>query len=317
MTLKVKASVTHLADFAPLHNPAALEASDLIETKLASVPQVAIFDTAFHAHLPLPAATCPGPYEWLDRGIHRSGFHGVYHQYCTGRAAQILGRGLNSLQLIVCHLENGCSLAAIDGGRSVETIMGFTPLEGLMMGTRSGPIDPGILTYLMCRDGIGANELDEMRNNRSGLLGMFGVSGNVRAILAAMNAGNPRAKLALDIYVHRLISYIGAMAAVLGGLDALVFTVGVGENCAELRAAACEKLGFLGLKLDPKKNSLLSSDRDIAMPESRVRLLVIRTQEEWVIARACWKIIRSGKGLGLHWRLPQTAWRCGAACGRA
>lgn len=289
VTPAVKAGIARLSDFAPLHNPAALEVMDLIETKLASLPQVAVFDTAFHAQLPLPAAVYAGCYKWLDQGIRRYGFHGINHQYCAGRAAQTLGKDLNSLRLIVCHLGNGCSLAAIERGRSVETTMGFTPLEGLVMGTRSGSVDPGILTYLMRRDHLNADDLDRMLNKKSGLLGISGVSGDMREILAAMGTGNPRAKLAFDIYIHRLVYYIGAMAAILGGLDALVFTAGAGENSAEVRAGACEKLGFLGVDLDPKRNSLPSpdADRDIATSESRARVLIIRAQEEWAIARAC------------------------------
>ena len=297
VTPAVKAGIARLTDFAPLHNPAALEAMELIEAKLDSVPQVAVFDTAFHAQMPLPAAIYPGPYEWLDQGIRRYGFHGINHQYCAERTSQILGRDLNSMRLIVCHLGNGCSLAAIERGRSVETTMGFTPLEGLMMGTRSGSIDPAILTYLMRRDGLTGDDLDEILNKKSGLLGVSGVSADMREILAAMNTGNPRAKLAFDIYIHRLVYYIGAMAAVLGGLDVLVFTAGVGENSFEVRAAVCEKLGFLSLTLDLKKNSQPSSnnDRDIATSESRARILIIQAQEEWAIARECCKLISSVK----------------------
>lgn len=293
VTPAVKAGIARLSDFAPLHNPAAVEMMDLIQAKLASVPQVAVFDTAFHAQLPLPAATYPGPYDWIDQGIRRYGFHGINHQYCAERAARILGKDLISLRLIVCHLGNGCSLAAIERGHSVETTMGFTPVEGLMMGTRSGSVDAGILTYLMRRDSVRADDIDQMLNKESGLLGISGVSGDMRQVLAARSARNPRAMLAFDIYVHRLIYYIGATAAILGGLDVLVFTAGVGENSAEVRAGACEKVGFLGVKIDPEKNSLLSSDqdRDIALPESQARILIIRAQEDWAIARACLRIV--------------------------
>lgn len=285
-----------MAEFAPLHNPAAIEAMDLVEARLAPVPQVAVFDTAFHAQLPLPAAVYAGPYEWLGQGIRRYGFHGINHEYCAGCTAQILGADLDSLRLIVCHLGNGCSLAAIERGRSIETTMGLTPLEGLVMGTRSGSLDPGILTYLMRRDGVGAGELDEVLNKKSGIRGISGLSGDMREIAAAMGAGNSRAKLAFDIYVHRLVYYIGAMVAILGGLDGLVFTAGVGENSAEVRAGVCEKLGFLGVNLDPEKNALPSQDqdRDIATTESRVRILIIRAQEEWAIARACLRLMSVG-----------------------
>lgn len=292
ITPEVKAGIARLSEFAPLHNPIAVEMMDLIESKLASVPQIAVFDTAFHAQLPAPAAVYPGPYNWIDQGIRRYGFHGINHQYCAERAVQMLGKDQNSLRLIVCHLGNGCSLAAIDCGHSVETTMGFTPVEGLMMGTRSGSVDAGILTYLMRRSGLTADGIDQMLNKESGLFGISGVSGDMREVLAARNARNPRATLAFDVYVHRLVYYIGAMAAVLGGLDALVFTAGVGENSSEVRAGACEKLGFLGVRINQNKNSLTSSeqDRDIASTESPVRVLIIRAQEDWAIARACLRL---------------------------
>jgi acetate kinase len=200
---------------------------------------------------------------------------------------------LNSLKVVSCHLGNGCSLAAIRGGQSIDTTMGFTPLEGLMMGTRSGSVDPGILTYLMRQKGISGQQLDEILNKQSGLLGVSGISGDLREILAAIKKGNARAKLALDIYVHRLQSGIGAMVAVLGGLDALIFTAGVGENSPEVRAATCENFGYLGLKLDPEKNLQSFSDKDIAASDSSVRALVIHAQEDWAIAQECWKLKRT------------------------
>jgi acetate kinase len=205
----------------------------------------------------------------------------------------VLERELNSLKVVSCHLGNGCSLAAIRGGQSIDTTMGFTPLEGLMMGTRSGSVDPGILTYLMRQKGISGQQLDEILNKQSGLLGVSGISGDLREILAAIKKGNARAKLALDIYVHRLQSGIGAMVAVLGGLDALIFTAGVGENSPEVRAATCENFGYLGLKLDPEKNLQSFSDKDIAASDSSVRVLVIHAQEDWAIAQECWKLKRT------------------------
>jgi acetate kinase len=205
----------------------------------------------------------------------------------------VLGRELNSLKVVSCHLGNGCSLAAIRGGQSIDTTMGFTPLEGLMMGTRSGSVDPGILTYLMRQKGISGQQLDEILNKQSGLLGVSGISGDLREILAAIKKGNARAKLALDIYVHRLQSGIGAMVAVLGGLAALIFSAGVGENSPEVRAATCENFGYLGLKLDPEKNLQSFSDKDIAASDSSVRVLVIHAQEDWAIAQECWKLKRT------------------------
>lgn len=294
VTPAVKQAIARLALFAPLHNPAALEGIEVIEAQLGSVRQVVAFDTSFHAHLPLPAAVYPGPYEWLEQGIRRYGFHGINHQYCAQRAAQLLGKDLDSFRLVVCHLGNGCSLAAIEHGQSVETTMGFTPLEGLMMGTRSGSIDPGIVTFLLRQHGTTGEEIDNILNKKSGLLGISGLSGDMREILAAMSRGNSRARLAFDIYIHRLRCNIGAMIAALGGVEALVFTAGVGENSAAVRAAACESLEFLGIRIDSEKNSFPASghDRDIAVPDSPVRILVVKAQEDWAIARECWKLLQ-------------------------
>jgi acetate kinase len=291
ITPQVKSAIAGVSAFAPLHNRAELEGMEIIEKLLGSVPQVAVFDTGFHKKMPLAAAVYPGPYEWFTAGIRRYGFHGINHKYCARRAAQLLRRDLKSLKLITCHLGNGCSLAAIRDGRSVDTTMGFTPLEGLMMGTRSGSVDPGILTYLMRQDQLTGEQLDEILNKKSGLLGISGLSGDMREILAAIKKGNERAKLAFDIYVHRLRAGIGAMMGVLGGVDALVFTGGVGENSSEVRAAACESFGHAGVRLDKKKNAESAAEQDIADAESRVRVLVIRAGEDWEIARDCWKLL--------------------------
>jgi acetate kinase len=293
VTPEVKAAVAGVSAFAPLHNRAELEGMEIVEKLFGPVPQVAVFDTGFHRTIPPAAAVYPGPYEWITDGIHRYGFHGINHQYCAGLAARLLHKDSSSLKLISCHLGNGCSLAAIRGGQSVDTTMGFTPLEGLMMGTRSGSVDPGIVTYLMRQKGISPERMDEILNKESGLLGISGISGDMRQILSARREGHDRARLAFDIYIHRLRAGIGAMMGVLGGLDALIFTAGVGENSSEVRAAACENLGYLGLKLDPANNSESSSDRDIAAIDSPVRVLVIHAQEDWAIARECWKIERS------------------------
>lgn len=289
---EVKEEISRLAEFAPVHNPVNLAGIEAIEEILGNVPQIAVFDTAFHAQLPPAAFVYPGPYEWLEEGIRRYGFHGISHQYCTRRAAEILNRDSADLRLISCHLGNGCSLAAVLGGRSVDTTMGFTPLDGLMMGSRSGAIDPGIIIHLLRRSHFTAEELDNILNRNSGLKGISGVSSDMRQILAAIKDGNSRAQLALDIYVHRLRAGIGAMLASLGGLDALIFTAGVGENSAVLRAAACEAFGFMGLKLDGEKNQHSPVDEDIAAVDSVARVLVIHTQEDWEIARECWDISR-------------------------
>jgi len=290
VTPEVKAAIKQYAVFAPAHNPANLEGIQVVEQELPSVPQVAVFDTAFHRHLPLAAAVYPGPYEWFEQGIRRYGFHGISHHYCAQRAAQLLRRDLEELRLITCHLGNGCSLAAIYHGQSLDTTMGFTPLEGLMMGSRSGSVDPGILIHLLQHKGYSVEQVDKELNKASGLLGISGVSSDMRQILQARSEGNPRARLAFDIYIHRLREAIGAMLATLGGVDALVFTAGVGEHAASVRAAACETFGFLNLALDPQKNAQVPVDQDIATAASSVRVLVIQTQEDWMIAQECWKL---------------------------
>jgi acetate kinase len=290
LTPEVKAGIAKVSAFAPLHNRAELEGMEITEKLLGAVPQVAVFDTGFHRRMPLAAAVYPGPYQWFENGIRRYGFHGVNHQYCAARAAQLLGRDQNSLKLVTCHLGNGCSLAAIHQGYSIDTTMGFTPLEGLMMGTRSGSVDPGILTYLMREGRLQAQEIDDVLNKESGLLGISGISGDMREILASMKRGDSRAKLAFDIYVHRLQAGIGAMIAVLGGIDVLVFSAGVGENSAEVRGAVCKQLSFLGLKLDDAANLQRTPDAEIATPDSAVRVFIIRAQEDWAIARECWQL---------------------------
>ena len=290
ITPSVKSGISGLSAFAPLHNRAELEGIDIVDKLLGDVPQIAVFDTGFHRKIPPAAAVYPGPYEWFTHGIHRYGFHGINHQYCAGRASQLLRRDVKNFKLVTCHLGNGCSLAAIREGVSIDTTMGFTPLEGLMMGTRSGSIDPGILTYLMRVGRLHPTEIDDVLNKKSGLLGVSGLSSDMRDILAAVKQGHSRARLAFDVYVHRLQAGIGAMVAVLGGIHALVFTAGVGENASEVRAAACKPLSFLGLKLDETANVQIKPDADIATADSAVRILVIRAKEDWAIAQACWKL---------------------------
>ena len=294
VTPEVRSAIDSVSAFAPLHIRAELEAMKIVENLLGGVLQIAVFDTGFHRQMPLSAAIYPGPYEWFESGIRRFGFHGINHQYCAERAAQLLGKDIKSLKLVTCHLGNGCSVAAIHGGRSLDTTMGFTPLDGLMMGTRSGSVDPGILTYLMRQGKLDGENLDKLLNEKSGLLGISGLSSDMRDILAAIQKGHERAKLAFDIYVHRLRAAIGGMAAVLGGVDALVFTAGVGENSPEVRAAACSGLEFLGLKLDSKANARPSLDQDISTADSRVHVLVIRAEEDWAIAKECWKLVHAG-----------------------
>lgn len=288
VTPQVKDAIARFIPLAPSHNPANLEGIETIEEILGDIPQIAVFDTAFHSQIPSKAAVYPLPYEWLEKGIRRYGFHGISHQYSAQRTAQLLDKPLESLKIITCHLGNGCSLAAIKNGKSIATTMGFTPLEGLMMGTRSGSIDPGILIYLMREYNFTADRLDKMLNKESGLKGVSGLSADMRTILAA--GDNAQAKLAFEIYIERLRSQIGSMLASLGGLDVLVFTAGVGENAVLVREKACENWEFLGLKLDLEKNQSSPQDAAIATADSAVSILVIQAQEDWAIATECWKL---------------------------
>ncbi|HTZ75555.1 MAG TPA: acetate kinase [Candidatus Aquilonibacter sp.] len=293
ITPGVRSAIEKMAVFAPLHNKAGLEGIALIEKIFgSSVAQIAVFDTGFHSRLPQAAAVYPGPYEWFEQGIRRYGFHGINHRYVSERAAQLMGRDLAALKLVTCHLGNGCSLAAVREGRSIDTTMGFTPLEGLMMGTRSGSVDPAILTYLMREQHLSAGQIDDLLNKQSGLLGISGLSSDMRRIVSAMEQGNARAKLAFDIFVHRLQTGIGSMAAALAGLDALVFTAGIGENSSEVRAAACSHLAFLGLALDPHKNASPQGDADISDRASPARVFVIHAEEDWSIARQCLQLLQ-------------------------
>ena len=286
----VYSTLAGLSQFAPLHIQSELQGMKTIADLLGDVPQVAVFDTGFHYQMPLVAQTYPGPYEWFEQGIRRYGFHGINHQYCSTRAVQLIAKDLKALKIVSCHLGNGCSVTGIRAGRSVDTTMGFTPLDGLMMGTRSGSVDPGILIFLMRRHGFDADRIDDMLNKKSGLLGISGLSGDMRDVLAGMHAGNDRAKLAFDLYTHGLRKAIGGTAAVLEGLDVLLFTAGVGENSPEVRAATCKGLDFLGVTIDLNRNEEPLLDADISSPDSRVKVLVIRAEEDWAIAKECWKL---------------------------
>jgi acetate kinase len=298
ITSEVKSAIADLIPLAPNHNPAHLEGIEAIARILPEVTQIAVFDTAFHSQIPEPAKVYPLPYEWFERGIQRYGFHGISHQYCATKTAQILDKSLDSLKIITCHLGNGCSLAAIANGICIDTTMGFSPLEGLMMGTRCGSIDPQILLYLMREYGLNEDELNQLLTKESGLLGVSGISADMRAILAASAEGQSRlasprrrrSQLAFNIYIHRLRSSIGAMIASLGGLDVLVFTAGVGENTAKLREETCEQFAFLRLHLDTNKNNAHPINEDIATSDSQVRVLVIHTEEDWAIATQCWQL---------------------------
>ena len=283
ITPEVKRAIAELVELAPLHNPPSLDGIEACETVLPGVPQVASFDTAFHATMLAAARHYPVPQKWTrDWGIRRYGFHGLSHSYCARRAAEMMGH--KNPRLVIAHLGHGASVSAVRDGKCVDTSMGFTPLEGLMMGTRSGNVDPGVLIYILRHKGLDADRLDHALNHESGLLGVSGVSSDMRQVLAAMEQ-HPEARLAIDMYVHRVQQTIGAMAATLGGIDGLVFTAGVGENSAEVRERVCTKLGFLGLTLDQNTNQHCRPDVDIAAAGSSGRILVIATREDLTIVR--------------------------------
>jgi acetate kinase len=281
ITPQIRSRITALADLAPLHNPPSLETLAAAETELPGVPHVAVFDTAFHATLLPEARTYPVPASWThDWGIRRFGFHGLSHAYCARRAADMLGRPAEELRLVICHLGHGCSASAVRGGRCIDTTMGFTPLEGLMMATRSGSIDPGIVPHVQQHHGLTAAQIETALNHESGLLGVSGISGDMRQVLAAARGGNDQARLALGIYGHRVRQAIGALAVTMGGVDVLVFTAGVGEHASEVRASSCAGLECLGLELETQANASCKPDADISRPSSRGRILVIATRED-------------------------------------
>jgi acetate kinase len=274
-----------ITDLAPLHLPTALAGIAAVGKVLPDIPAVACFDTTFHATMPAAAATYAIPAEWRERhGIRRYGFHGFSHAYAARVAAQLLRRPERELRVVTCHLGSGASLAAVWGGRSVDTTMGFTPLEGLVMATRSGSVDPGLLLWLERHAGLTEPELNDALDQRSGLLALAG-TGDMREVLNKLAAGAEDARLAFDVYIHRLRACIASMAAAMGGLDALVFTGGVGENAPEVRSAAVGGLGFLGLEIAPSLNAKVGADADVSTSGARVRTLVIHAHEDVEVAR--------------------------------
>jgi len=291
ITPEVKTAIRNLFPLAPSHNPANLEGIEAMEAILGEVPQVAVFDTAFHAQMPTAAATYPVPYDWVEQGIQRYGFHGISHRYVAHRAAELLGQPLDALRLITCHLGNGCSLAAVRHGIGVDTTMGFTPLEGLMMGSRSGSIDPGLVLHLLRSDRYSVDDLARLLNKEAGLKGISGLTNDMRQIREAAEQGHDRAQLAFEMFIHSLRRNLGAMLGSLGGLDAIVFTAGIGENSVAVWQAACKDWDCLHLRLDPDQLQRHTTDQDIAAADSAVRVLVIHTQEEWAIAQDCLKLL--------------------------
>ncbi len=282
---------------APLHNPPNLHGISAFRKLLPTVPQCGVFDTAFHQTMPPEAFIYAIPYEMYEKHrIRRYGFHGTSHYFVSQEAAKFLKRDIEDLKIITCHLGNGCSICAVDGGGSVDTSMGMTPLEGLVMGTRSGDIDPALIKFIMEKENISIDQADNMLNKKSGLLGLCG-SNDSRDLDDGMIAGNEKDTLAFNIMTRRITKYIGAYAAIMGGLDVLVFTAGIGENSEHTRGKVCENLEFLGIELDYEMNIIRSSEiRDISDEDARVRVLVVPTNEELVIARDTKKIIEA-KGI--------------------
>jgi acetate kinase len=282
----VMSALKECIDIAPLHNPPNIMGIEACRQIMPDVPMVGVFDTAFHQTMPKESYIYAIPYEFYEKyKIRRYGFHGTSHKYVSERAAAMLGKPLSELKLITCHLGNGASIAAVQYGKSVETSMGFTPLEGLAMGTRSGDIDPAIVKFLAEKENISVAKVDEILNKKSGVLGISGVSSDFRDIEEAAEKGNERAQLALDVYIHKVKKYIGAYTALMNGVDAVIFTAGLGENSPETRRDVCKNMDFLGIKLDESKNSVRGKEVDVATEDSKVRVLLIPTNEELMIAR--------------------------------
>ncbi|MGH8162356.1 MAG: acetate/propionate family kinase [Gammaproteobacteria bacterium] len=293
---EVERALRELTALAPLHQSKSLAAYDAVTGQLPDVTAVASFDTAFHAHLPEAAATYAVPESWRERyGVRRYGFHGLSHGYASRRAAEMLGRPIEALRIVTCHLGAGASLAAVVGGRSVETTMGFTPLEGLVMATRSGSIDPGLVLWLEQRADLSADAVSEALERQSGLLALSGTA-DMREVEKRADAGDATARLAFDVFVHRLTTGIGAMTAAAGGLDALAFTGGIGEHSPRVRLAAATRLGYLGVRVDSAANDDVEGDADIGSHNANVRTLVVAAREDIEIAREARRLLQAPIG---------------------
>lgn len=285
ITEAVKKALEECIDLAPLHNPPNLTGINACEEAMPGVPQVAVFDTAFHQTMPAESYLYAIPYKYYEKHkIRRYGFHGTSHKYVAGRAAAVLGKNIEDLKIITCHLGNGSSITAVNGGKSMDTTMGFTPLAGLLMGTRCGDIDPAIVTFLMEKEGLSASEMDAVMNKKSGILGLSGVSSDFRDVEKAADEGNKVAQIGLNMFDYQVKKTIGAYAAAMGGVDAIVFTAGVGENNKALRANVAKGLAFMGVAIDDEKNAVRGEEIDISAPNATVRTLVIPTNEELAIA---------------------------------
>lgn len=293
ITNKVMEVLKENIELAPLHNPPNIKGIKAAQLHLPNTPQIGVFDTAFHAKMPPHAYLYGLPYELYRRyKIRRYGFHGTSHRFVAKKAAEMLGKPYEELKIITAHLGNGGSLAAIDRGISIDTSMGFTPLEGLLMGTRSGDLDPSIVTYVMGKEGLDAREMNALLNKHSGLIGVSGESSDMRELEEAVAEGDKRAKNAFDLYTYRIKKYVGSYIAALGGLDALVFTGGIGENSIEVRKAVCSNMEYLGLEIDMNKNDIAKEDMDISKEDSKAKVLRIATNEELVIALDTEKIVK-------------------------
>lgn len=286
LTDEVIAAIKDCSDLAPLHNPANLMGVEACKAILPDVPMVAVFDTAFHQTMPKKSFMYGLPHElYTKHGVRRYGFHGTSHLYVSQKAAEMLGKKPEEVKIITCHLGNGASITAVDGGKSVDTSMGLTPLEGLIMGTRCGDIDPAIIPFVMKKEGLDADGVDKLMNKESGVYGMTGISSDFRDIEDAAAEGNELAINALDAYAQRVKKYIGAYAAEMNGVDAIVFTAGLGENGISMREMICADMDFMGIKLDAEKNNVRGKDRIISADDSKVKVLLIPTNEELMIAR--------------------------------
>ncbi len=273
-------------DLAPLHNPPNIMGIEACQELMPNVPMIGVFDTAFHQTMPKSAYIYPLPYELYEKyGIRRYGFHGTSHKYVSNKAAEKLGKNIENLKIITCHLGNGASIAAVKNGESVDTSMGLTPLEGLAMGTRCGDIDPAIVTFVMEKENLDINGVNTLLNKKSGVLGVSGVSSDFRDIESAVKEGNDRAELALDVFANRVKKYIGAYAAIMGGVDAIVFTAGLGENSPEIREAVCEGFEYMGIEIDRTANKVRGKETIVSTEDSKVKVLVVPTNEELMIAR--------------------------------
>ena len=289
---EVVAAIHELETIAPLHNAPALRGIEEARQRFPVVPHVAVFDTAFHATIPEAAATYAVPRRWrTEWGVRRYGFHGISVEWSVGRAAQLLGRPAEELRMVVCHLGGGSSVTAVRGGCSVDTTMGFSPLEGIPMNNRSGSVDPGVLLYVQREHGMSVDALDHALNHDSGVVALAGGGAGLREVEAAAEQGGTEARLAMDVYAHRLASAISAMAASAGGIDVLVFTAGIGEKSASVRSRACQRLGFLGIRLDDEANERATLDSDVAAADSAGRVLVIRAREGVVGAKAARRLL--------------------------